>query len=247
LTGPSESARPRSLVVATIAVALGVAVLVVLGTWQVQRLNWKNDLLAAFAQRLAAAPISLETAAEMHRSGDDISFLRVALDGRLDRSQEIHLYDIEEAVPGWRILSPMRLADSGAVLVDRGFVPDTMKDRASRAPGDRSLEPATGRVRLPEEPGWFTPQNDAAANAWYWPDLDAMAASLSDTQTADLLPFYVEVEATTAAGAETYPRPAPLDVSAIPNRHFSYALTWYGLAAALIAVYLVLLRGRRSA
>jgi len=107
-----------------IATLAAMALLISLGNWQMQRLAWKEGLIAAIAARTHAEPVPLATAEERAGRGEDVEYTRVMLQGQLLNDHEMHLYAFDEAYgPGYHVITPLRLADGSAVLVNRGFVP----------------------------------------------------------------------------------------------------------------------------
>ncbi|MEC9367996.1 MAG: SURF1 family protein, partial [Pseudomonadota bacterium] len=155
---------------------------------------------------------------------------------------------ISDGTPGWRIITPLDTDDAQIVMVDRGFVPDPLKDTARRAAGQLQGEVTLiGIIRVPpSEKGQFTPDNDPARNIWHWRDLEAMArAALESDQLPSLVPFFMEVREPTPPGGWPRPRGA---IPELPNRHLEYALTWFALAGVLVVMYVLFLRanlGRR--
>jgi surfeit locus 1 family protein len=128
-------------------------------------------------------------------------------------------------------------------MVDRGFVPDTFKQPQTRKkglmPSDVSV---TGLARASARQGLFTPDNTPDKNIWYWRDLQGMAASaLSRKELERLVPFFVELEANSTPGG--WPKGGVTRI-ALPNNHLQYALTWFSLAGALLAVFAIAVRGR---
>ncbi|WP_149999799.1 SURF1 family protein [Iodidimonas gelatinilytica] len=211
----------------TIFTIFGLVLLVGLGTWQIQRLAWKTDLLADIAQRSAADPVPLP--AEL----DDLTRWRyrpVTVTGRFDHAAEMAVH----AGRGYHIITPLIRLDGGSpVLVVRGEVPPDGRDPDSRPDGQESgVVSVTGIVRLPSRPGLFVPKNDPQANLWYWRDLPAMAAHAGLQRVA---PVFVEATQTAKGG---WPRGGVTNYT-ISNNHLSYVITWYGLALALLAIYLV--------
>lgn len=231
----------------TIAVVIATAMLLALGAWQMQRLHWKRDLIARFEARAAAEPVALKAALNMFTgSTDDARFLRVHATGRYDHERELHLYALRKGEPGWHIVTPLQTADGQRVLVIRGFVPDRLKEPRTRAEGapEGNVE-VTGQVRYGETAGTFTPDNDPSANRWFWRDLTAMQQAAGAGQGTFMLPFFVELEAPDHAAR--WPEPHPFTAARLHNRHLGYAITWFGLAAALLAIYGVLVFRRRKA
>jgi surfeit locus 1 family protein len=226
--------RPKFLVL-TLFAGLGLVILLALGFWQLERRAWKHDLIARIDARAQATPVDLSRAIRQWRDGESVEFLRVRLAGVLHTSAEFHYYNVIEGQLGWQVISPLVTDDGTTVLLDRGFVPDRLKDPRTRSTTPQPVNVSlTGRIRLPDERGTFTPNNNLQANQWYWRDIDSMASTLPAAQRATVAPFFVQAE------AESLPGEWPRSQSAIPvpnDRHLSYALTWFGLALTLVLVY----------
>ena len=148
--------RARGLLWPAVMTLIGVVFLVALGNWQMRRLAWKEGLIAAIAERAHAAPISL---ADAEQRGGDVEYLRVKATGKLLNDRELDFYAFDEqAGVGWHIVTPLQLADGSIVFVNRGFVPDELKDQAKRQEGGPAGEvEIVGLARKPETPGAFTP------------------------------------------------------------------------------------------
>ena len=230
---------------------LGTAILLAFGGWQLQRMHWKEELLTRLEARAAADPVGLADAMERYtRSAEDPSanaarFLKVTAKGRYRHGAELHLYGIWNKQPGWRVVTPLESEDV-VVLVIRGFVPEAYKSPDTRRDGqpDGAAE-IIGRVRFGEIQGTFIPDNSAPSNQWYWRDLAAMQATADGIDGKTFLPFFIELEAPDH-DAE-WPQAAPVKAAQLHNRHFSYALTWFGLAGALVVIYGLVFRARRKA
>ena len=224
--------RFRPLLAPTLTVIPGLVLMIGLGVWQLERLAWKEALIANVQERTTAAPISLSEALALppHQA----EYRRVRLHGRFDHADEVYLYAARIGQSGARVLTPIATPDGKRVLVDRGFVPDPMRDPATRAaaqlPGEVEV---TGLLRLPAEPAMFTPPPNTGRRLWFVRDVPAMATAHGLNLTA---PIVVEADATPNPGG--YPLGGQTVVD-FPNNHLSYAVTWFGLALALLAVYLV--------
>ena len=210
-----------------------------------QRKAWKEGLLDAIAQRVNAAPVPLETAARRWTGGEDLEYLRVTARGRYHHDKERLLYAPGKGGPGFHVFTPLETADGRYLFVNRGFIPDALKDPAARAAGPPQGEvEVTGLLRRPADQGWFVPANEPARNVWFWRDLDGMAASVLGRDQARVLPFFLDEQPRDPVPSPTpWPRPGVTRLD-LPNRHLEYALTWYGLAGTLIAVYLAFSIGR---
>jgi surfeit locus 1 family protein len=218
----------------------GVAILIALGTWQLERLQWKRALIAERQAQLAAPREPLPTTAKEWRSWE---FRPVTVHGefRPDLEQRFGVAAIEGRV-GHHLLTPLVRPDGAAVLVDRGWVPANRAYPAARREG-QAAGPAViagiARYRGADRPGWFTPDNQPAQGLWYWYDLPALERALG----LELLPVVIEADATPNPGGLPIGGQVPPE---LPNNHLQYAITWYGLAAGLLGVWIGfgLTRGR---
>ena len=239
-----ERARPRrfgSLLGLFVPAAIVFAVLIALGTWQLERKAWKEALIATLGERLAASPTALPPPATWPAlERDDAEYRHVAFTATFDDSKEALVYAAASAFrpdvsgPGYWVFTPARLADGGVVMVNRGFVPQDRANPATR-PGGRLTGPIaiTGTVRWSDARSWFTPGDDPAHNLWFLRDPAAIAAAKG---LNDLAPFYVEQEAPVPPGG--LPQPGKLEVR-LRNEHLQYVVTWYGLALVLAVVFAI--------
>jgi cytochrome oxidase assembly protein ShyY1 len=224
----------RGVASATFFVLVGIAVLVSLGAWQLQRKTWKENLIATLTARVAAPPQALPLSP--NRSTDE--FTRVRLHGAFIPGQSVLVFTSGSALrpdvtaPGYWVLSPLRTDDGRIVVVNRGYVAG--KSAAPPPSGEVEL---VGALRWPDEAGLFTPADEPGNDLWYRRDPVAIGAAKGWGQVA---PFVVEQETPQLAGA---PQAGPLVVR-LRDAHLQYAITWFGLAAGLAGVYLVWLRGR---
>lgn len=228
----------------TLAVALALALLVGLGVWQLQRLKWKEAVLAHVAALRTAPPQPAEPALDALALGRDVDFTRIRLTCKgLAHAPFLQLYGLKDGEAGWRLISACETSSLRyrTLLVDRGFVADTAQDRPKVAPGDTAPINITGILRRPDKASFVTPANDLAANRWFSRDVPAMARALGAPQPAPIMLF--AETSTNPELAALVPAPLPGE---IPNRHFEYALTWFGLAAGLTGVYAAMLFKRRK-
>ena len=219
--------------------AAALPVLIGLGTWQLQRKTWKEGLIAALHTRAKAPPAGIDAVAGQPDTGDlQREYTRVVLKGRFLNAYERYLYALDDDLgPGEHVYTPFATADGRwLVVVNRGYVPPDKKPPPARP--QSQIEDDTeivGLVRAGETKGVFEPANDIAHNQWFYKDIPAMAAGVPMSAGRQLAPFIVEAEATSTPPGG-WPR-AGVTRLVLPNRHLEYALTWYGLAVAMLAVF----------
>ena len=229
----------------TVATLIALAILIALGSWQLERRAWKVGLLQQIAALQAAAPQPIGPVLDARAKGRDVDFTRVtATCPGLGAAPYLELYGLREGQAGTRLISacPVTGSPYRSVLVDRGFVIDTVSARPPVDPADARPVEITGVLRNPDAATFVTPQNQVGANRWFSRDVAAMAAALN---APDPAPVFLMAE--TSSNPEwqaLVPAPIPAE---IPNRHLEYALTWFGLAGALAAVYAAMLLKRRKA
>nr|WP_281417863.1 SURF1 family protein [Ancylobacter dichloromethanicus] len=220
--------------------------LVGLGVWQLERLAWKEQLIAQVEARVHQAPVELPPEAnwgQIDFAKDE--YRRVTAQGRFRHDLEVQVYALVDQEPdgfggpGYWVVTPLGLGDGSFVLVNRGFVPLDRKAPATREEGQvEGLVTVTGLLRLPEEAALFTPANDAATDSWYVRDPEAIGSAKELVRVA---PFLIDADAAPNPGG--LPR-GGLTRIAFPNRHLEYALTWFGLAASLLGVFAAYAWGR---
>ncbi len=217
-----------------------VALCLGLGVWQIQRLHWKEGLIAERAAGVAAPAVPAPQDEAVARG---MEFRHVTAQGVFLNDKEIFLGATSEGgINGYQILTPLREASGRIVFVNRGFIPAELRDRAKRQAGEPTgpvrIE---GLLRLPPKarPNLFLPDNRPDLNYWFWPDLPAMAAA---DKLDHVAAFYIDADATPNPGG--WPKGGVTRL-ALPNDHLEYAITWFSLAIAMIVIYVV--SQRRSA
>jgi len=244
-----QSIRQAGLVWPALFTVAGFAILVGLGNWQLQRSIWKAGLTDRIEARVEAMPVPLREVAAAFASGGDVAYRRVSVSGRFLHGKERHYYFVGSYGPGWNVYTPLQLDDGGIVFVNRGFVPEQLRQPASRAAGQLAGQVTlTGLVRLAPEngaKGWFVPDNQPEDNAWFHLDLAGMRGSVFDASDASrVLGFFVDAEAE-PANPGGWPKGGTTRLQ-LPNRHLEYAFTWFGLAGTLVCVFLAFAWSRLS-
>jgi surfeit locus 1 family protein len=240
---PMGDRRGRFPVALTIVTLLSLALLIALGAWQLQRMAWKRDVLTRI-EALKAAPA--RPAAEVlaqRAAGADVDFTRVAIVcPGLARAPFVELYGLREGQAGSRLISACPVTGAGpwrTVLVDRGFVGDTVSARPPVDAADTTPLEIVGVLRSPDAASLVTPPN--RERQFFSRDAAAMARALGAPAPAPL--FLLAETSSNPEWAALAAAPLPASIS---NRHLEYALTWFGLAAALAGVYVAVLLKRRK-
>lgn len=235
LTGapsPHDRRGPRSaplLAALAIAALLGFALFMALGTWQVQRRSWKLDLIERVEQRVHAPPSDPPTLAQWPTvSAARDEYRHVRLTGTFLHDRETLVQASTVLGPGFWVLTPLRTAHDGTVLINRGFVPPERRERLSRSGNEPEGDvTVTGLLRLTEPGGGFLRRNDPAHGRWYSRDVAAIATAHGLGRTA---PYFVDQDAPSPEPPDEVWPAGGLTVVVFRNNHLVYAITWYGLA-----------------
>ena len=238
--------KQAGLVYPLILTFFALGVLISLGNWQMERKAWKADLIKLVNERVVSPAISFQELVQRSSKLEDIRFQPVRLRGTFDHSKERHYFLPYKGKVGWHILTPLILETGEVVLVDRGFVPDALKEAKERPKGlVKGSQEIEGLVRLSEERNYFSPQNDVRQNKWYVRDLKELYDSLKLPEGGpSSWPFMIDQKRSATSGE--WPLPGVTKVT-FTDKHFGYALTWYGLALTLIGVFLAFAYSRLSA
>jgi len=248
----ASSAPRRGAAGLAIFTLLILALLIGLGVWQLQRRVEKHALIAALTERLAAAPEALPSSAQWSAlTPARNEFRRVRFSATYEVRPDAMVYSAGSAIredisgPGTWALLPAQLPGGETVVVNAGFVQNTMQDRAQQ---DRAVTrlitgapvTLTGYIRFPESAGALTPRENLGKRLWFTRDHLAMARALG---WGDVAPFYVDLESPVPESG--IPKPGPLEVN-LKDDHLQYAITWFGLAGAVVIAFGVWMRGQRS-
>jgi surfeit locus 1 family protein len=222
----------RPLFWLTIVTVPALATLLVLGTWQLQRMQWKNNLINSFEARSTADPISPPAAKALTL---EVEFHRLKLVGQFLHEKEIYLTGrTYEGNAGFHVVTPFVMIDGRIILVNRGWVSESYRNRSTRKFSLVDGEVVVDAIlRLPNEKGYFVPKNDPEGGFWFTLVPDEVAQHI-DFQEAIITTYYADALRTT--GVVTLPIGAKIELN-LRNAHLSYAFTWYGIALALIGVY----------
>ena len=205
-------------ILAALLLLAGFAAFVSLGIWQLQRLEWKEGVIAEIEAQIGADPVPLP--AQPDPEADKYRPVRVS--GRFDPQELLVLVSSRDQGAGFRAISPFVTDDGRRIMVDRGFLTTEMR-QSPRGYGAAEIE---GNLHWPDERTGSTPKDDVAGNWWYARDVVKMADHLGTE------PVLVIARTRTDPGI----RPMPVDSSGIRNRHFEYAMTWFLFAATWVVM-----------
>jgi surfeit locus 1 family protein len=226
----------KPMLVPTLWLIPMLAILLGLGTWQIQRLHWKEGLLAKIHVGLTAPPVPLHDALPALDPAriDDADYRRVMVHGLFENGEEIFFFTTgPDGEPVYHMLTPFLMDDGHTLVVDRGYFPMEMLGsgilRAGDLNGARSI---VGIIREPAAPNWFTPPIDIAKRIVHTRNPETLAKAFG---LKNVFPMFLEADATPNPGG--WPK-GGVTVVDLPNNHLQYAITWFGLALGLLAVYL---------
>ena len=251
MTSQQNKARKplAGLIILTLLATGAFAVLMSLGFWQVQRLAWKNDLIETVTARPDLAPVPAPGPDLWKEFDFDyFDYRPVSLTGRF-LDDEVHVYTVlnkprgQARGQGYWIMAPFRTDDGWTAIVNRGFVPEELKevsDRPASAAGTDSVT-VTGLVRRAGKANPFTPENDLERNIWFVRDPGAIGTSFG-LDLGSVAPYSVDLSARYTP-EEGLPQ-AGETLLTFPNNHLQYAVTWFGLAAALVGVFVAFMVSR---
>lgn len=235
---PAVSSRSR-LVFAGVMVFFSL-VFLGLGSWQVQRLFWKLDLIARVDARVHAAPVPAPPPSDWAGvTADRDEYRHVTAAGSFDHEKEVRVQAVTERGAGFWVVTPLVQPNGSAILINRGFVPADRRDQSSRTQGEiPGPAEVTGLLRITEPGGGFLRSNDAKGNRWYSRDVAAIAKAQGLAKTA---PYFIDADATENPGGLPI---GGLTIVQFRNSHLVYVLTWYALAVMSIGAAWAIYRRR---
>ncbi len=206
-------------------------ILLSLGTWQVFRLQTKTAQIAAIEKQISSEPVTLSQASS--------DFQKVRVAGEYLGGADLKKLTSHDGGPGFTVITPLKTSDNTVILVDRGTMSETTQ--ATTPAGPQTL---TGILRLHDKgQGLFDPENDPDGGHWYWWDIPAMQAAAKAPANAKVSTFILQLLPDPAIVTPPFPT---VPKAELRNNHLGYAITWYGLAAALAAVTWAFLRKRKQ-
>lgn len=208
----------------------GVAVLLALGAWQMQRLAWKESILAEIEQTLAGPAYPLPDPA-MHGK---LNYQVAELNGEFVGPTLRVLVSQKLSGAGYRMISVFETDDGRRIPVDRGYV----SVRAALPDLPQGAGTVRGVLRHPDEVDGFTPDPDIEQALWFARDVGSMSTYLGAENTLLILR-----DTTISDPGMT---PLPVTTADIPNNHLQYAVTWFALALVWLAMTAYFLYRTRS-
>jgi surfeit locus 1 family protein len=239
----------RGLILPGVAAGVAFGILISLGVWQMQRLQWKEALIARVSERADTAPIPAPGPDQWPGLNMvELEYQPVSVSGRFLHQAEAHVFTVLSAPRGpyggmgYLVMTPLETTDGWIVYVNRGFVPEDRKDAVTRPDGQISGEvTVSGLLRAPRQPTWLSADDDTAGNVWFSRD-PALFAARAGLAAERVAPYTIDMRFDPGLvgglpqGGET--------LIQFPNNHLGYALTWFGLAGGLAAVFFIFARGR---
>lgn len=213
-----------------------------LGIWQIERLQWKLDLIARVDARVHAEPVAApgkDDWANINQKDDE--YRHVTITGTYLNDKEVLVHALTERGAGYWVLTPLRSADGSLTYINRGFVPSDKRDLSARPETQIAGETTvTGLLRMPEPDGFFLRPNDPAKNSWNSRDVAAFAAK---ENLGTVAPYFIDADAKSNPGNQPV---GGLTVVSFRNSHLSYAITWFALAAMVAGAAVFVWRYERK-
>ena len=210
----------KKLFLSLIYSSMALLILVSLGTWQLERLRWKTDILSSMKESLSLPPLKITS--QVIDNIDQYSFRRIQLTGNYLYKDNITIYSkVFNKKVGKHLIVPLE-TKYGIILVNRGFIPSDFNIENNIKSGEISIN---GIVKFQQKINYFTPNNNVIKNEWYYININEVSNFLS----LPLLNFYIVEENNIE---EKYPVGSQYNIN-IPNDHLQYAITWFSLALAL--------------
>ena len=238
----AEHRKSTSILTFTLLAIGAIAILISLGNWQARRLVWKEKLIADTNARLAAAPTPAPGPGQWQGlNWEQDVYRKVTLEAAYDHGREVHVWFALKnpkggslSGPGYLILTAATTPEGWHVIINRGFVPEAMKEAQSRPQTlVTGLQQMPGLMRFDEPKSWLSPKADKKKNVWIVRQVEEMAAFLG-LDPAKTAPYWIDLSK--GQGVDGLPQGGETRV-AFTNSHFQYMLTWYGLAVVLLVVY----------
>ena len=203
----------------SVFVVFFILVFIALGSWQIIRLNWKNNLILEIENSLKNSPV------ELAQSNKE-NYLKIKTSGSIDFDKQIYLYNLNDTgTPGFEVINPI-LIDDENYLINRGWIP--FEKKYSEEINFFDENNIIGTLKLQGRKNIFKPDNDIKGNYWF------------SLNREDILKFTGKEFSKYLIYLDgNYPLPRPKKITAnISNNHKKYAVTWFSLAISILLLYL---------
>ena len=191
-----------------------------LGTWQLYRLQWKQDLINQISEGLKSTPAQ-------YSQNITVNYQRVSLEGKYDFKNQIYLYSLnEKGQPGFDVITPFETKDKENVLVNRGWIKKELKKNLKINSSSSKIK---GLLREKSRKNIFTPKNDLKKNIWFSINLNEIK-KITGKQFNKYI-VYLEDDKIEV------PKPKKITID-LPNNHLKYAITWYSISISILFYFL---------
>jgi len=196
-----------------------ILVFIGLGTWQIIRLNWKNNLILEIENSLKNPPV------ELAQSNKE-NFLKIKTSGTIDFDKQIYLYNLNESgTPGFEVINPIVIDDEN-YLINRGWIPFEKKGTQEINVFDQKN--IIGTLKLQGKKNIFKPDNDLEENYWF----SLNREDILEFTGKNFSKYIIYLD-----GNYQFPKPKKITAN-ISNNHQKYAITWFSLALSILLLYL---------
>lgn len=206
--------------------------LLLLGQWQVERLNWKLGLIEQIELRATKEAVSLPAD---YSNLTILEYVNVSVTGVFNNFQEMTHYSVgPNGEAGYDLYTPFVTDKGRIIIVNRGWVMENMKNKDIRP--DTIIEGVVtieGLLRKPSEKLWYGPNNEPENNIWFYGDIEGMAKAQEISEVYPMFLYASKVD-----GDNGFPVAGRTELNII-NNHLDYALTWFGLAIVLVGIYFI--------
>ena len=210
----------KNLFLFKIFVFLFITLFCALGTWQLYRLQWKQDLINQISEGLKSNPIR-------YSQNINKNYQKVILVGKYDFKNQIYLYSLnDKGQPGFDVVTPFETTSKENVLVNRGWIKKEFKNSIDINTSSKKI---AGMLRQANRKNLFTPDNDINENIWFSINLE----DVQKTTGKKFNKFIVYLEDQNI----NIPKPKKITVD-VPNNHLKYAITWYSISISILFFYL---------
>ena len=210
----------KNLFLFKIFVFLFITLFCTLGTWQLYRLQWKQDLISQISEGLKSNPIK-------YSQNINKNYQKVILTGKYDFENQIYLYSLnDKGQPGFDVVTPFETISKENVLVNRGWIQKEFKNSLDINVSSKSI---TGMLRQANRKNIFTPDNDINENIWFSINLEEVQ-KITGKKFNKFIVYLEDKNINT-------PKPKKITVD-VPNNHLKYAITWYSISISILFFYL---------